>query len=275
MKTSSTRFWRHWFLGVVMLAAWVVMPMAATSQTLPKKVPHRALLNANHCDGELEVEACLGVLEYQLGEYGDAVRIWQVLAAEGDVVAQRNLGLMYQRGRGVLRDRREAARWYTRAADQGDAGAQLALGALYQTGKGVPRDTETAALYYRRAVRGGSSRAAYRLALMHRLGIGVSIDERLWLRYLRIAAFRGMSDAQVELGRFFFRRKKDDGDLIRACAFFRFAADSAIEPLIRREAGDWLFRVQDDIDDEGLHNCRKTARDWRRTMTANGGRAQF
>lgn len=256
------------------LAAIASNPILAGSD-LKQSLPSRELLNANHCDGELEVEACLGVMEYRLGEYGDAVRIWRALAREGDIVAQRNLGLMYQRGRGVQKDLSLAARWYRRAADQDDAGAQLALGAMYQTGQGLKHDYGTAAGYYRKALRGGSARAAYRLAMMHRAGVARAPDKDVELRYLRIAAFRGLPEAQLDLGKHFFRRKKDGADKVRSCAFLRLAADMAVEPLIRREASDWLFRVQDDIDLDQSHQCREIARRWRSDMEVNGGRAPF
>ena len=40
---------------------------------------------------------------------------------------QYNLGFMYENGRGVRRDRLEAARWYRMAADQGHENARNAL----------------------------------------------------------------------------------------------------------------------------------------------------
>ena len=48
--------------------------------------------------------------------------------------------MMYTEGRGVRRDRKEAARWYRYAAEQGETSAQHALGLLYNRGRGVPRD---------------------------------------------------------------------------------------------------------------------------------------
>lgn len=257
------------------VGAFAAPPPALAQIDLKQSLPSRSLLNANHCDGDLEVEACLGVIEYRTGEYRDAVTIWRTLAQEGDVVAQRNLALMYQRGRGVSKDLREAASWYRRAADQGDAGAQLALGAMYQTGRGTPQDYDVAASLYRKAMRGGSARAAYRLAMMHRSGVTRAPDDELELRYLRVAAFRGLPEAQLDLGKHFFRRKQSDADKVRSCAFLRLAADMAREPLIRREASDWIFRVQDDIDLDQTYQCREIARGWRNDMELNGGRAPF
>ena len=60
----------------------------------------------------------------------EAVRWYRRAAEQGDVLAQYNLGWMYENGRGVGRDRVEAVRWYRLAAEQGDADAQRALDRL-------------------------------------------------------------------------------------------------------------------------------------------------
>ena len=44
-------------------------------------------------------------------------------ANQGDARAQDNLGYMYDKGRGVAQDSKQAAFWYRKAADQGDAPA--------------------------------------------------------------------------------------------------------------------------------------------------------
>jgi hypothetical protein len=45
--------------------------------------------------------------------------------------AQYNLGNMYDFGKGVLKDAKQAASWYQKAAEQGYAKAQSNLGAMY------------------------------------------------------------------------------------------------------------------------------------------------
>ena len=61
-------------------------------------------------------------------------------AEKGDVIAQHNLGLMYDNGRGVTKDEVEAVKWYRKAADQGFAKAQFNLGNMYDNGLGVAKD---------------------------------------------------------------------------------------------------------------------------------------
>ena len=48
----------------------------------------------------------------------------KVLADQGDVDAQNNLGVMYDNGNGVPENDAEAVKWFRKAANQGDATAQ-------------------------------------------------------------------------------------------------------------------------------------------------------
>ncbi|WP_133149776.1 tetratricopeptide repeat protein, partial [Shewanella sp. 10N.286.52.C2] len=55
-------------------------------------------------------------------------------AEQGLARAQYNLGVFYDKGRGVLQDDKQAVYWYTKAAEQGDAMAQNNLAIYYFTG---------------------------------------------------------------------------------------------------------------------------------------------
>ncbi|MBS0647807.1 MAG: sel1 repeat family protein, partial [Verrucomicrobia bacterium] len=46
----------------------------------------------------------------------------------------------YDKGQGVAKDEKEAAKWYQKAADQGHAKAQFGLGFCYKKGQGVAKD---------------------------------------------------------------------------------------------------------------------------------------
>src|SRR5690348_11231292 len=83
------------------------------------------------------------------GDYTIAAAIFRVLAEQGDVAAQTNLGVMYESGRGVAQDYAQAAKWYRKAAEQGEPTPQCNLGALYASGRGVPQDHGEAAKWYR------------------------------------------------------------------------------------------------------------------------------
>jgi hypothetical protein len=70
-------------------------------------------------------------------------------ALAGDTEAQFNLGLSYEYGRGVVKDMKEAARWYRKAADAGQLDAQCNLADCYSLGTGVKIDLIVAFHWYR------------------------------------------------------------------------------------------------------------------------------
>ena len=50
------------------------------------------------------------------------------MAEAGEALAQFSLGVMYDKGDGVLKDSAEAVKWYRKSAEQGNANAQNNLG---------------------------------------------------------------------------------------------------------------------------------------------------
>ncbi len=85
-------------------------------------------------------------------------------AETGDASAQYILGNVYVNGSSVLRDYKEAARWYSAAAAQGSASAQFMLGYLFEHGLGVSQDYAEAARQYRAAAEQGHAIAENNLA---------------------------------------------------------------------------------------------------------------
>ena len=69
-------------------------------------------------------------------------------AEGGDAEAQCDLGTMYGNGTGVLKDDKEAVKWYRKAADQGVAIAQYNLALMYDNGRGVLKDYVAAYAWY-------------------------------------------------------------------------------------------------------------------------------
>jgi TPR repeat protein len=76
---------------------------------------------------------------YDKGDFGIARNLYSELAVQGDRTAQFKLGEIYEEGKGVAKDSREAVRWYVVASGQGFAEAAFNLGRLYHDGRGVPR----------------------------------------------------------------------------------------------------------------------------------------
>ena len=132
-----------------------------------------------------------GVAAFKRGDYATALREWRPLAEQGHAKAQNNLGVMYNRGRGVPQDYAEAVRWYRKAAEQGYANAQLNLSRMYHLGQGLPRDYAQAMKWYRKAAEQGNIQAQNALGFMYEQGQGVPKDYAKALRWLRMAAAQG------------------------------------------------------------------------------------
>jgi len=66
---------------------------------------------------------------------------WLLRSAEqGHARAQTQVGMAYQKGRGVGRNLDESVKWMRMAAEQAQPKAQFELGVYYRDGKGVPKD---------------------------------------------------------------------------------------------------------------------------------------
>lgn len=82
-------------------------------------------------------------------------------AEQGDLEAQYNLGLCFERGDGIFSDPAESAKWYLKAGERGHATAQFMLGMNYDSGKGVPVDPAEAFVWLSLAALSGDPSAPY------------------------------------------------------------------------------------------------------------------
>lgn len=71
----------------------------------------------------------------------DASYWWHRAAEQGHVLAQYNLGLMYERGLGVEMDAKQALHWFTEAAKGGDSAAQAKVFVYNSTRSKGPVET--------------------------------------------------------------------------------------------------------------------------------------
>ena len=93
-------------------------------------------------------------------DYAAELRQTEQLAQQGHAVAQFNLGLMHDFGRGTPKDPDQAVKWYRLAAAQGHGGAQFNLGGMYFEGLGVPRDLVRATMWFKLSAAAGIPGAA-------------------------------------------------------------------------------------------------------------------
>jgi len=108
-----------------------------------------------------------------LKDYAEVVRGLPKVAAQGDAVAQSNLGNRYAEGKNYT----ESARWYRMSAEQGDAHGQYSMGWSYEFGNGVPKDGAEAARWYRKSAEQGYTHAQEVLGGIYAHGDGVLQDD--------------------------------------------------------------------------------------------------
>jgi hypothetical protein len=144
-----------WVASSLVLAGGAALTPPTTSAQAPAPTSAPAPVGTNY-------EA--GSAAYDAGDYDKALHIWKPLAEKGDVRAQRGMGKMYEKGRGVDRDFATALKWYRPAAEKGDAESQYRLSVGYGYGMGIEKDEAKAMEWLRKAAENGQKRAQRSLA---------------------------------------------------------------------------------------------------------------
>lgn len=106
--------------------------------------------------------------------FAKALQTFEKAAKEGDPSAIKNLGFMYQVGRGVKVDYARALQYYAMAPDHPVIVNNL--GVLYSLGLGVPKDELKAARLFEQAMLGGDDSAPGNLGSMYENSEGVPKD---------------------------------------------------------------------------------------------------
>jgi TPR repeat protein len=188
--------------------------------------------------GYVPSEYDLGVLyEKGLGVVPDeaqAVAWYRRAAEQGFALAQSNLGNIYRNGLGVPQDYAEALKWLHEAADQGNADTLVMLGTMYAAGQGVQQNFSEAVKFYRTAAKQGDAHGQSSLGSMYGLGQGVPQDYAEAAKWLRLAANQGYANAQYLLGLMY---ENGDGvpiNLAEAANWYRKAAAQGDDDAQRR-----------------------------------------
>ena len=149
-------------------------------------------------------------------------------AAQGNASAQKNIGFLYEQGKGVEKDYEEAMKWYQKAAAQGDDAAQSNIGNLYYYGEGVKQDYEEAMKWYRKAAAQGNAIAQRNIRYLY--------DNKENLARVR----EKISQAGTS-------QKKSSGCFITTavCQCFGKSDDCYELTMFRRFRDDWLMKQPD------------------------------
>lgn len=116
-------------------------------------------------------------------------------AARGDADAELMMGLRYADGSGVIKNEKEAARWFEKAARHGHAEAQYRYGLALLEGRGVVQDYKAAFHWIEQPAKRGYSPAQYALGELYRYGTGVPMDKAQAYLWFNLAAAQGVEKA--------------------------------------------------------------------------------
>jgi TPR repeat protein len=129
----------------------------------------------------------------------EAVKWWRKAAAQNDAPAQNGLGLCYDDGVGVPKDKEQAVQWFRKAAEQGLSPAQYNLGAHYSQGEGLAKDMAEAVRWWRKAAHQNNADAQYNLGVCYNDGLGVEKDEVQAYKWWLLAGAQGNEVAKKNI----------------------------------------------------------------------------
>lgn len=130
------------------------------------------------------------------------IEYFNLAAEKGDAYAQNTLGLIYEQGKGVVRNPQIAFEYYEKAAEQDYVTAQINAGICYEYGQGVTKNLQKAFEWYEKAAKQGHPRAQWTLGLFYEEGRGVvGIDLKKAFEWYEKAAAQGYSQAIERLAK--------------------------------------------------------------------------
>lgn len=203
-------------------------PPPSKQEIVPSAEDRLAQLKKQADSGDVDAQYNLGVM-YNKGEgvpkdVAKAVEWWQKAAAQGQAAAQHLLGLMCAKGEGVQKNSVKAVEWFQKAAAQGDADAQNNLARMYYLGEGIPKDVAKAAEWVQKAAEQGVAMAQARLGGMYEDGEGVPKDASKAVEWWQKAAVQGDALAQYNLGIMYDSGKGVPKDAAKAVEWYQKAA---------------------------------------------------
>ena len=169
---------------------------------------------------------------YASGNYTQAATLTRPFADQGQAWAQLNLATMFEEGKGLPKDEKQAELWYRKAAAQGNQQAQTRLQAMNQTKEDEAKsayekgDYTRAATLTRPFADQGQAWAQFNLATMFEEGKGVSQDGKEAEVWYGKAAEQGHARAQFEIGMMEWHRKHKE----KAKDWFLKAAEQGHAP---------------------------------------------
>ena len=186
--------------------------------------------------------------------------LFRAAAEAGNAEAQFNLGLGYDKGRGLPVDNDLKRQWYEKAATQGHRAAIHNLAVMYYNGKGVAQDYGKALMWYTKNAEAGDAEAQFNLGVMYSKGRGTAKDVWQARQWYEKAAAQGYEDAMENLGRLAYFELQD----MQAAHQWWLKAAQAGRASAQFNLGTLYANGQ------GVEKNADTARAWFEKAAANG-----
>ena len=188
------------------------------------------LAKKNTIDGKPSDWATMGRLFQDgigvLKDEKEAVKWYTKSAEQGDAYGQSNLGACYFNGTGVAKDEKEAVKWYGKAADKGDGWSQNELGRCYANGIGVEKDFKKALEWYRKGAEQGDGSATGSVGWCYETGKGVAKDEKQALGWYLKAAEAKQAWSMGQLARMYEEGRGTDKNPTEAFRWWNQQAEA-------------------------------------------------
>ncbi|KTC85900.1 tetratricopeptide repeat protein [Legionella drozanskii] len=135
--------------------------------------------------------------------YLKALESYQLAAQKGDAVGEYDLGLIYEKGKGLPVDYAKAQALFTKSSDKGYSEAMTQLAGMYFNGLGAERNEQKALQLYKQAAALGDPDALYQLGLLSETGVATKLDFPSAVTYYQEAAAKGNDTAKLALARIY------------------------------------------------------------------------
>lgn len=182
--------------ALAVLALILLLPSPGRAMT-----PEETTLVSNAAERGNDGAQLMLAFEYLHGDEGRArdeklAAYWfERAGSQGNPVAEKMLGDLYEQGLGVPKNLTLSADWRSKSAKRGNTDAQLALGKMYLSGSGVEKNQEQADYWLNRAAIEGNSEAQFLLGKRYRFRAGDAGQQQKAGNLLASSASRGYDSA--------------------------------------------------------------------------------
>lgn len=231
----------------------------ATKIVLPPSVVPVETTGAPRLEKSENTHTKEAVAAFAANKHGEALRLAQLGAAEGDPQAATLAGYLLIASPQIPANPELAAKWFRQAGEKGQVDALISLGRLgrqkrggvgpdearqsYETaiqkgradaaielgealglGSFGPADLAQSAQNFERAANLGEARGAYLAALLYSDGAGIPVNLVKARALLRLAAEKGVSESYADLGLFLIQGRGGPVDLPEAAKWLQAGA---------------------------------------------------